>query len=141
MRRYSFWMLPVTFASALTIWWTPAPTLQQPVAFETAAEFRAFAQQHGFLIHSGRQKPEVLSNFYITTKQHTWDELGHLSKARCGLTPRWKGVVWVTTHFVSAEREQGLIVDSLGGHHRIWGKVLAAGDEEILDQLEQLYQQ
>jgi hypothetical protein len=57
----------------------------------------------------------------------------------CGLTPAWRGILWVCQIESRAER-LGLQVEAIGGKWRVWGNVLVAGDEDLMDRIEEFYE-
>jgi hypothetical protein len=104
------------------------------VQFRTGVELRQFADSNGLRTHdAGVAK---FSNFYIADRPLTDAELvGIGRKDACGLTDDWRGVLW------ACEIRHGaitLVADCLGGKRRIWGNLVVAGDEELMDRIEQI---
>jgi hypothetical protein len=98
-------------------------------------EFKDFAISKGFCFP---EQPVFINSFFITEHPLSVEALGKLhsiDKRDCGLTPAWRGLLWVC-----ALHSPYWHVDSetIGGKKRIWGRLLVAGDEELMDRIEQL---
>jgi hypothetical protein len=109
----------------------------EPVEFATATEVAALAKRHGLHCHSGSSSGATWPNLYVADRPLELFDLNALAtRRRCGLTPAWRGIVWV-----GQLRSPGVDLDpeSVGGKPRAWGNVVAAGDEELLDQIETMF--
>jgi hypothetical protein len=108
----------------------------RPVFFETPEELIFLVERNGLHCHSASDPSKGLwSQFYVAHHPGVFQQLP-LSKRSCGQAPEWRGLVWVTS---INQNGWGLDIDSIGGRKRIWGKVVVAGDEELMDAIEQLY--
>lgn len=105
-------------------WRTPS------LEFDTVLEIVQAAKEQGFEIHSGRWYPAIGDNCYIGDHVLEMEHLGRLRHDDCGETPAWKGIVWVQE--IESARKNA----NLGGFYRAWGKVLVAGDPELIQRLE-----
>src|SRR5262249_18616039 len=100
--------------------------------------FRQFTQrlrEHGLHLHSGGPNTSnVWQHCLVSAEPLNLEHICSLHKGECGKTPAWKGVVWV------ASLESNYFLElRVGGHQRILGKLLIAGDPDLLDRLEALY--
>jgi hypothetical protein len=108
----------------------------EPTVFKNVKEVKDFAVSKGLVFHCGNGNGIVCSNFFLADHPLTIDDLdGVCSRHDCGLTPAWRGVLWVCQLGGIAE----LYPECLGGTWRIWGSVLVAGDEKLMDRIEGLY--
>jgi len=109
------------------------------IAFKNAAEFKDFALCNGFFFHRGNMNGVVGGNYFIADHLVTLDDLEEvLTRRDCGLTPAWRGILWVcqihdTPWFTALD------TDHVDGKRRVWGNVLVAGDEDLMDRIEELY--
>jgi hypothetical protein len=116
-------------------------TAPKPVHFKSVFDFKEFADTGGLHYHSGASTGQLVfpaDNFYVADRVISKDDLeGVCTRRDCGLTPAWRGILWVcqidATHVGTTHPE------SLGGKWRIWGNVVAAGDEELMDRIEAMY--
>jgi hypothetical protein len=132
-------LLSVTFMACFVIvflgWhWLAAPP--EAVTFETAHELRAFACTHG--LQTCNDGGNSGTFFFISDHLLRTDDLAAVATRRdCGLTPGWRGVVWAaqaSTPSLTIHPEYGL-----GGHWRVWGNVIVAGDAQLMDRIEEVY--
>jgi hypothetical protein len=108
----------------------------EPVGFQNASELRDFAASRGFVIHSGNSIDKIWDNYYVADHPVTLDDLELVATRRdCGLTPAWRGILWVSQ--INGDITS-LNPEAIGGKWRIWGKVLVAGDVELMDRIEEL---
>jgi hypothetical protein len=111
--------------------WTP-----EGLHFPTARALREFAVSRGLIAHCGRGSGEFWGPFYLADHPVTLADLQPVGTRRdCGLTPAWRGILWV-----SDVRNEITTVfpESLGGKWRVWGNVVVAGDEDLMDRIEAL---
>lgn len=105
------------------------------VQFETTSDLRALVALHGYPTRSDGGGPAQIS-FYIADHPLDPSDVERVgSRHDCGLTPSWKGIVWVCQICSSGH---DLVPSSIGGNTRIWGNVLLAGDGDLMDQLEKV---
>jgi hypothetical protein len=106
------------------------------VVFKNPAELKDFAMSKGLVFHCGNISNTVyVGDYFLADHPITIDDLeGICTRRDCGLTPAWRGVLWACQR-----GHLGLREDCLGGKWRVWGKVLVAGDEELMDRIEGLY--
>ncbi len=113
----------------------------QQIAFATAEELQSFAEAHG--LHCQREVAGF-GGVFITESKVSLKELAQRAcKANCGLTPKWKGILWIK-ELDSPDHPRPSNFDpdkDLGGKWRIWGNLVVAGDEEFMDRLEAWYRQ
>jgi hypothetical protein len=106
-----------------------------PTEFETARELKDFAISSGLVFHCGNGSGFVCNNYFLADHPIALDDLASIATRRdCGLTPAWCGVLWVCPLGKS-----GPCPDLMGGKWRVWGKVLVAGDQDLMDRIEELY--
>jgi hypothetical protein len=78
-------------------------------------------------------------SFFVAKHPLTGEQLDDIpTKRQCGLTPAWRGIVWVA-NLGDPAGCRCLSPDSIGGKWRIWGNVVVAGDESMMDTIEELY--
>jgi hypothetical protein len=112
-----------------------------PIAFSDGVEFRDFAIGKGLLFHSGRGDGKLdtrvmYSNFFLADHQLTSSDVDNIGMRHdCGLTPAWRGIIWVS----HLRGEFATLPETVGGKTRIWGNVLVAGDEDLMDRIEDLW--
>jgi hypothetical protein len=106
-----------------------------PIEFKTALELRNFISASGFSVYAQGTNPGSI--FYISDHALTPDNLAAVVELRhCGLVPSWRGILWVSQ---CRNPAWTLCPEHIGGTWRIWGNVLVAGDEELMDRLEEMY--
>jgi hypothetical protein len=110
----------------------------EPVAFQNILEFKEFAASHGLYAHSGNRSNIDRQNYFIADHPVTLDDLDDVQiKLNCGNTPAWRGILWVG----QIEIETTLLYpEAISGKWRIWGNVAVAGDESLMNRIEELYQ-
>jgi hypothetical protein len=108
----------------------------KPVVFKNLREFIQFAERNHFFL---APPTGIQNNTFATDHPFGADELrevAKLGKRNCGLTPVWRGAVWacqISFHGSLLE------IATIDGKLRIWGNVLVAGDEEVMDRIVRLY--
>jgi hypothetical protein len=108
----------------------------KPVHFKTLREFKDFALSKGLCF--SKQPVPLFDNFFIADHPlsiESLQELPIVRKRDCGLTPAWRGLLWVCAIH---SRYGQVDFETIGGKKRIWGKLLVAGDEELMNRIEQL---
>jgi hypothetical protein len=116
--------------------------LRRPVYFHKLADLKHFAQQHGLQVSTNANRPlEHFSQLFISPEPMSRERLSWLLKSDCGLTPAWRNLVWAAYHTGAPEGTYPVYADSIGGHSRIWGRLVVAGDPQLLDRLEALFQE
>jgi hypothetical protein len=125
------------FVIVLLVWHRlAAPPIA--VSFETARELRVFASAQGLQTCNDGANDGTI--FFIADHLLCADDLTAVATRRdCGLTSGWHGIVWAAqarTPLMTIHPE-----DSFGGHWRVWGNVIVAGDVQLMDRLEELYRQ
>jgi hypothetical protein len=110
-----------------------------PVQFANVRDARQFMRQHGLNCHDGTcEVPTVVNSFFVADRPLTFEDTQAVShRGKCGMTPAWKGIVWFGQ--IRGADNFGLMVDSVGGHSRVWGNVIVAGDDALMDHIESLY--
>jgi hypothetical protein len=112
------------------------------IHFRSPHELAALAERKGLQVHSGRGASSVIDmNCFVADHPIRFEDIVVLNMQECGLTPVWRGIVFVGYLDEGDHQPFGAITPAgINGHHRIWGRVLAAGDPALLDRLESLYQ-
>ena len=106
----------------------------RPVQFDSLQVFTDFAVSAGYTVQpSGEGYPS--DNCYVSDHPASLSELLSLTKRDCGMTSAWRGVIWA----YGRTQECPLAPGSIGGKWRIWGNVLVAGDERLMDEVERRY--
>jgi hypothetical protein len=109
-------------------------TEPHPVYFESISEFRAFAAKNHLLLQPSGMA-DAGDNFYVSDHAVTLEHLLSLTKKDCGLSAAWRGIIWVHGH----SRLSYVAAGSIGGHCRIWGNLLVAGDQALLERVEEIH--
>jgi hypothetical protein len=120
-----------------------AATIQpKSTQFQSVREFREFAASQGLHLHGGTAAGRVVfpeNNCYVADHSITFDDLDGVSTRRdCGLTPAWRGILWVSL-IRDDSTNVDMIPEQLGGTWRIWGNLVVAGDEALMNRIEELY--
>jgi hypothetical protein len=111
-----------------------AASTASPVRFADIQEFKAFADGLGLYHHTGTRFSSVSNNCYVADHAITFDDLTSVATRRdCGLTPSWAGVLWVNQ--IPAQPSGDYVFPEPGGKWRLWGNVLVAGDEALMDRM------
>jgi hypothetical protein len=123
----------ILLATTLTSW-LAAP--RAPISFDTSADLRSFVESQDL---QTRNDGVVQSTyFFIADHPVTTDDMVLVSTRQdCGLTASWRGIVWVGQ--IRATSSVMYPTQGFGGKWRIWGNVVVAGDEELMDRIEELY--
>jgi hypothetical protein len=111
----------------------------RPVQFQSVGEFKRFAAANRLFTHTGTKQNRSEKNFYVALHPLSFESLQELHtafKRDCGFTPAWRDVVWLTRLDSKGTR---IYPDTVGGKRRIWGKLLVAGDEQLMDRIECMY--
>lgn len=110
----------------------------RPVEFKDIQQLKAFGEANDLHFHSGTKSGQYcLSTYFLADHPIKFDDLGEARIVRrCGLTPEWHGLLWVN-QITSQEAE--LDPDHIGGNRRVWGNVVVAGDEKLMDRIEQMF--
>jgi hypothetical protein len=107
----------------------------RPIHYQTLREFKEFAVSKGLCFP---EQPMFKDNFFIADHALSVEavrELASIRKWDCGLTPAWRGLLWVCAiHSPYWQVES----ETIGGKKRIWGRLLVAGDEGLMDRIEEL---
>jgi hypothetical protein len=113
--------------------------------FADTREFAEFARRHGLMVYVSPDDGGIVGpRLFAADHPADLKDLNCLVVSQCGLTPDWKGVVWVgVIHWRDASGDVTSILNpqALDGYWRVWGEVLVGGDPELLARLEQLYLQ
>ena len=116
-----------------------AATSSAPVSFADVREFKRFAEAEGLFHHTGARGPGSANNFFVADHSITFDDVTSIGTRRdCGLMPGWKGVLWV--YQIPARPDADYLFPEPSGNWRVWGNVLVAGDEALMDRMEQVKQ-
>jgi hypothetical protein len=137
MRAKTRWLsvaFMVCIIAVFLAWHCLAPP-PAAISFETAQELHVFACASG--LHTCNDGRYDSSTFFIADHPITSEDIAALLTRRdSGLTPRWRGIVCaaqIRTPGYFLDPEQGF-----GGHWRVWGNVIVAGDLQLMDRLEEL---
>jgi hypothetical protein len=121
-------LVPVLACAALYCGGAPRPT-----RFDNVDEFQHFAVRNHLLLHASGMAAG--DNFYVSDHPVALEHLMSLTKKNCGQDSGWRGIIWVH----GQSRFSHVSARSIGGHCRIWGNLLVAGDEKLLDRVEDLH--
>lgn len=113
---------------AFLFWAFSAP---QPITFADLPDASVSITAAGFHCTSDRSDGQIQQGFLVTTDKSDWKVANNLCKIG-NMGDEWKGKVWVT--FTNANGELCLVPDDASP--RFWGKVLAFGDADLLNQIE-----
>ena len=137
MAKLKITALHLMIATFFGFRWMGLSNNSLPIHFKNSRELSEFATSNGLVIHCGNERGVINDNYYIADHPLTLDELGPVSRRRdCGLTPAWRGILWVCQLHGPL---MSLDPEVLGGKWRIWGNVVVAGDENLMDRIESLY--
>jgi hypothetical protein len=114
--------------------WLAAPPA--PVSFETAQELRGFAVANGLEARNDGKADSTI--FYIADHPLSPDDIVAVASRRdFGRAPSWRGVVWAAQ--ITSPSTSTYPIQGFGRHWRLWGKMIVAGDEQLMDRIEELY--
>src|SRR5438552_1818261 len=103
------------------------------VTFAHLRDAKARLTAAGFYCTADNAPGHISNGFTISREAITWTEAGLLCKAG-PMGPHWKGKVWVTINTAGWGLET--MPDDAGT--RVWGAVVAFGDEELLGEIDEL---
>jgi hypothetical protein len=113
------------------------PSTPEPVAFQNIVELKAFAEINGLYLHTGNRSNIVRDNYFVADHPITLDDLDNVQmKRNCGHTPAWRGILWACQ---IENQTTSLHADEIDGNWRAWGNVVVAGDEPLMNRIEELY--
>jgi hypothetical protein len=104
---------------------------QYEISFRHLHDAQARVLGAGFHCTSDRADGTLSTGFLISREMVTWSQVGSLRKVG-PMGPNWKGKVWVT--FSSNDWQLTSLPDHAG--MRVWGTVIAYGDEEFLSEID-----
>jgi hypothetical protein len=108
-----------------------------PIQFESAGEVCDLANAGGLIV-THENSASSHSVFFVSDRTLTQDDLLAVATRRdCGKTPGWRGIVWVSP--IRAGPGATLFPEFIDGNCRIWGNVVVAGDQDLMDRIEALY--
>jgi hypothetical protein len=108
------------------------------IHFDSARDLKELIADHDIHVHSGATGRGTDSNFFVADHPLTFDDTVKVAWRRdCGLTPAWQGIVWVA-EIVDPVSGVLIRIDQITGNYRIWGNVIVAGDERVMDRIEEL---
>lgn len=129
--------LACVIAAVVGLPYVAASLSPRTVEFKHAQEFKDFAVARGLHFHPGTLDEGMTfakSNFYVADHRISTQDLEGIGfKRDCGLTPAWRGVVWIAQ---IEDTDTPISVETIGGRWRIWGNVVVAGDEDLMDRIE-----
>ena len=130
MRSFIEFLLSLLLIAALGVCCVVHPTVAE---FATSRELSDFLTSRGFSLQHGHAPPGAVVNFIFSDHVLADEDAADLSCCTdCGLTPKWKGVVRVNQIHSSIG---SLVTTSIGGNTRIWGNLLLAGDDELIERV------
>jgi hypothetical protein len=107
------------------------------IAFAGASEFKDFVASRGIHINSGAASGNSRDKFFVADRPLALDDFENLqSRQNCGLTPSWRGILWVCEIHNAGNT---LCTNQMDGKWRVWGNVIVAGDEDLMERIEELY--
>jgi len=100
-------------------------------SFDSLPQARELLQVAGYCCTGDRPDGKMGFSFIVSREPLAWEEVGNMYKAG-PMGPKWKGRVWIVA------TSPNILFHSLSGEMppRIWGKVLAIGDHDLLDEIE-----
>jgi hypothetical protein len=109
-------------------------------AFNDVVDFRHFIRAKGIQLHGGTMHGGICGeSFFIADHPIEFDDVAGLRIMRdSGLTHEWTGILWVAQLDVPGKTNFDP-ADQIIGNWRVWGNVLVAGDEELMNRIEELY--
>ncbi len=104
------------------------------VAFNGLHDAQAKLAALGYHCTSDAQNGQIGVGFMISREAIAWHDVGTLNKSR-GMGPQWHGKVWVTLNpqywrLEAVPEETGV---------RVWGSVIAYGDDEVLNEIDDAF--
>ncbi len=119
-----------------------ASMMPRPVHFTNVHEFKEFASVNVLFSHTGTSSGKMVcpsNTFHVADHAIEIDDLYDISPCRdCGLTLAWHGILWVSQLYGDASKV-GLFPEDLGGKWRVWGNVVVADDEALMDCIEKMH--
>jgi hypothetical protein len=110
-----------------------------PIHFSTIAQAKEFFLRQGLFCHDGTKGKNAFGNYFVASHPIDFDSLQMIINRRnCGMTPAWRGILWIC-QLHRGNNGWIVITDSVDGNCRVWGDVLVAGDEELMDRIEELF--
>ena len=104
---------------------------KSPISFGNLDEAKEEIATAGFHCTSDRKDGKIVGGFLVTRELVDWVDVNELPRpGRAG--PQWDGKAWVTTVYGLKPIQAGLGEPSV----RVWGKVVAFGDDAFLDEIE-----
>jgi hypothetical protein len=104
---------------------------RHPVEFANLNEAKAYLAEAGFATYMDHADEGMGTGFLISKEPATMSQVRMLCKIG-PMGPQWKGKVWVT--FNCHDWKLASLPD--GAAVRIWGGVIAFGDEELLREID-----
>jgi hypothetical protein len=102
-----------------------------PVTFHDLKQASNELKDAGFICTSDRADGKSINGFIVSRKAIPWEDSNSMWKAG-PMGSDWKGKVWISKH----SSEMPLETTPNDQAPRIWGNVLAFGDQEFLDEIE-----
>ena len=99
--------------------------------FERLAEAKARISELGYFCTTDSESGQIGCGFLISRTTIDWSQTGLLRKTG-PMGPEWQGKVWVTLNPRFWRLEA--VPDQAGV--RVWGSVIAFGDEDFLEEIE-----
>jgi hypothetical protein len=111
-----------------------------PIQFSDPQDLRCFVESNGLYFHNGTKSPGLFSiNCYIADHPLTFDTLPALATARQGdLSEAWRGTLRITWP-PGPSWADDLSPDCVDVTSRVWGGLVAFGNEGLLNRFEDLY--
>ena len=109
------------------------------VEFASIEDARDFFQSRGLHCHLGTSGAPMMDSFFVADHPLAFDDILAVSfRSQCGEKPEWKGVLWVV-QLQKKGSATAIDVNSIGGKTRVWGNIVVAGDNDLMDHIEKLY--
>lgn len=115
-------------AILLTWWLTP-----RPLHFESTDQLKELAEAQGLHVHTSTRS----LGFFISEYPLEPRDLP-IRKGSGDLGPEWQGIIWVQP--LEKEDADRVLPPSASDQVRRWGKVLAYGDPNLLNRIEEIAQ-
>ena len=108
------------------------PDSRESIHFESLRDFSAFAEDRK-LHHYANSCNVFVADHPVDSRQLQGFRMSDLG------TPPWRGIILVGPCALTDEAMVEMVPETFDRPYRIWGKLVATGDEELLNRIERLY--
>lgn len=100
-------------------------------SFDNLQQACSLVRTAGFFCVSDRADGTVDNSFIVSREPMTWEDAGHIRMSG-PMGPRWKGCVWIIRSMPFTD----LWTTPGDTEPRVWGKLWAFGDDDLLNEIE-----